>query len=299
VKKIEHEFQAACALIGRPPLLKLINPGTHKLMARWLARRGGVAKPREITLFFGACMTVVLPEVISEALYTYGVFDEPVTWMAMQAVRPGDVVYDVGAHFGYFSLLFAHLAAPNGRVFSFEPTPSTFAVLKKNVQGNADITPLNCAAGVSPGNIDIADFGLRHSAWNTLAPESRMPGILDTSEARRISVEIVTLDSQVATHGLHPDFIKIDAENFEHAVVSGARNIITQSQPVILLESGSQAALEAMLELEQLGYQTLVSDKLGSLRTWAGGLTEANRIYKDLLFVPRSRMDRFGALLIQ
>jgi hypothetical protein len=95
--------------------LKLLDPGVGKFIARWLARGNSQTSPRTTRLFFGADMTVVLPEVISEAIYTYGMFDPTVTWMALRSVRAGDTVFDVGAHFGYFALLFAHLAGPRGR----------------------------------------------------------------------------------------------------------------------------------------------------------------------------------------
>ena len=74
-------------------------------------------------------MSVVLPEMISLQLYMYGLFDELVTGMALRAGRQGDVVLDVGAHFGYFTLLFSRLVGESGRIVSLEPTPSTFAVL--------------------------------------------------------------------------------------------------------------------------------------------------------------------------
>jgi protein-L-isoaspartate O-methyltransferase len=70
-------------------------------------------------LFFGRAMTVILPEIISQQIYTYGLFDEIVTGMVLRTVRQGDVVLDIGAHFGYFTLLFAHLAGESGRVVSF------------------------------------------------------------------------------------------------------------------------------------------------------------------------------------
>ena len=176
---IEQQFNAAVSRLNRAPALKLLDPGVGKFIARWLARGHSEPSPRTTRLFFGADMTVVLPEVISEAIYTYGMFDPTVTWMALKAVRAGDIVFDVGAHFGYFSLLFAHLAGPQGRVIAFEPTPSTFAILETNARRSDRIEPVNNAAGDVAAEIEIADFGLKYSAWNTLAAESRMPGFAE------------------------------------------------------------------------------------------------------------------------
>ena len=232
-------FQKAWQRATQSPALKLLNPGVQRLVTRWMARRQGEPRYHTVPLFFGTEMTVVLPEIISEAIYTYGMFDEIVTWVATQAVKPGNVVFDVGAHFGYFSLLFAHLAGGGGKVYSFEPTPSTYEVLARNAGRAANITALNAAAGAEPGQMKIADFGLKHSAWNTLAAESRMPDSLHAVSARHLTVDVTTLDAFAQAQGVMPDFIKIDAENFEHAVIAGATAILERNAPVVLMESGS------------------------------------------------------------
>ncbi|NJK44255.1 MAG: FkbM family methyltransferase, partial [Pleurocapsa sp. SU_196_0] len=53
-----------------------------------------------------------------------------------EGLRPGDVFLDIGAHIGLFTVVMARLVGPEGRVFSFEPTPSTRAVLERTVRLN-------------------------------------------------------------------------------------------------------------------------------------------------------------------
>ena len=292
---IEQQFSAATSRLNRAPALKLLDPGVAKFVTRWIARKRGQPRPHTARLFFGTDMTVVLPEVISEAIYTYGLFDPTVTWMALKAVRPGDIVFDVGAHFGYFSLLFAHLVGAGGRVVAFEPTPSTFAILAQNARRSNRIEPVNQAASDAAGEIEIADFGLKYSAWNTLAAESRMPDVLSANTVKHLKVQAVRLDALARVRGLTPDFVKIDAENFEHAVVAGLRGLLEKAQPVVLLEAGSDSALAAGRQFEKLGYRVAVSDGPGSLHMWDGPLEDANARYKDLLFVPRGRVAGFAA----
>src|SRR6185369_731365 len=98
-----------------------------------------------------------------------------------------------------------------------EPTPSTFEILKQNALRSDRIEPVNNAAGDVAAEIEIADFGLKYSAWNTLAAESRMPGLLNAHDVRHRKVAAVRLDAYAREHGIAPAFIKIDAENFEHA----------------------------------------------------------------------------------
>ncbi len=136
--------------------------------------------------------------------------------------------------------------------------------------------------------------GLKYSAWNTLAEESRMPGMLAAGSVRRVKVQAVRLDVFAYERELVPDFIKIDAENFEHAVVAGLAGILDHAQPVVLLESGSESALAAGREFAARGYRIMVSDGPGSLHAWDGVLADANARYKDLLFVPAPRLAAFA-----
>lgn len=287
MKAAEAEFASAVARIRRRPLAKLVDPGARRFLERWLARRRPPPTMRRARLFFGQTMEVALPEPISEQLFTYGFFDEAVTWLALRSVRPGVTVIDVGAHFGYFTLLFAHLVGPEGKVVAFEPTGSTFDLLRRNAGDSANVTVANLALGSAEGSATIADFGLVHSAWNTLAGESRMPGVLDRAQARQAEVRVATLDRCVARDQLRPDFIKIDAENYELEVVSGALDTLKRLQPKVLMETGSEPAARAGRLLEQLGYEPFVSSGLGSLEHWTGSVEAVNERYKDVLFVPR------------
>ncbi|MCX7197575.1 MAG: FkbM family methyltransferase [Proteobacteria bacterium] len=172
--RLAHRYFVALARLEQPAWRKLFDPGPLRFAERLLARRAAAPVRRRVPLFFGASMDVLLPEVISEQIHGYGLFDDVVSWMALCAVRPGDTVFDVGAHFGYFSLLFSAAAGSTGRVFSFEPTPSTYTMLAGNVGPDPHITAVNAAAGAAAGRLSIADYGLKFSAWNTLSEAGRL-----------------------------------------------------------------------------------------------------------------------------
>src|SRR5688572_2917909 len=106
-KIIKEDLYRAVGRVNRPAALKLIDPGLLKFLIRKLERVRNRGVVHSAKLFYGGSMDIVLPEVVSEVIYTYGFFDEIVTWLALVSVAPGDVVLDVGAHFGYFSLLFS------------------------------------------------------------------------------------------------------------------------------------------------------------------------------------------------
>ena len=66
----------------------------------------------------------------------YGIHEPIETKLVEGEINKGDVVLDVGANVGYFTLIFARLVGPNGKVYAFEPDPDNFALLKKNVEMN-------------------------------------------------------------------------------------------------------------------------------------------------------------------
>lgn len=290
---IAADFHRALARLNRPAWRKLLDPGLGVFIERWRARRSPDARLRRASLFFGGRMQVALPEVISEQIHAYGLFDPEVTWLALCAVEAGDIVYDVGAHFGYFTRLFCALAGPSGRVLAFEPTPSTYAILETNVAGEPTIRALNAAAGAAAGRLAITDYGLRHSAWNTLAARGWLAPAAATSP-RQHEVDVVTLDDCARQQERLPGFVKIDAENYEDQVLAGAVDLLDRQSPTLLLEAGSEAAAGIADRLAQRGYRAFVAPQPGSLVERADA-AEAARRNKDVLFAAGDRAARLPA----
>jgi FkbM family methyltransferase len=289
---LERKFREAVQCLHSSPSKKLVTVGPGRFLRRQCARFFRAGTQCKADLFFGKTMTVVLPEVISQQIYTYGLFDEIVTGMVLRAVRQGDVVVDIGAHFGYFTLLFAHLVGEAGRVVSLEPTPSTFSVLQKNTAMLKTVTPLNMAAGCTSGRLEMSDFGLTYSAWNTLSALSRMPEVLAKPKAR-VEVAVIRLDDWCERESIQPTVIKIDAENFEEEVVSGLVRTIEGSRPLVLMETGSEGAIRASRVLFDLDYRLMVSDQPGVLKLQKDCIDEALIQNKDVLFVPATETSQF------
>lgn len=154
----------------------------------------------------------------------------------LHLVRPGDVVYDVGANIGYTPLLFAHAASPGGRVLAFEPSPRSFRFLQGSIQENAAIEAINIALSDHEGTMDF--FEAESLETSSLVP---VQGISP------IPVPIRTLD-QFATGRDEPTFIKVDVEGHEPAVFRGmAHTLERQHPPVVVFEALSSEALDCVL----------------------------------------------------
>lgn len=85
---------------------------------------------------FGATMYGDLRDVITQRVHFFGIWEPNLTRWMLDRLQPGDVMVDVGAHIGYFSLLAAHAVGETGGVVSVEPSPNRNAMLRRNHEAN-------------------------------------------------------------------------------------------------------------------------------------------------------------------
>ncbi|MGH2919638.1 MAG: FkbM family methyltransferase [Solirubrobacteraceae bacterium] len=163
-------------------------------------------------------------------------------------VAPRATVYDVGANIGFFSLLAARLAGPDGAVESFEPLPAAAAGLRRHVALNdaRTVSVHEVAVGAHGGRAQL--MAVQEESWSHLAERGRHPdtqGVLD--------VEIVTIDELVAGGMRPPGVVKIDVEGAEIDVLDGMAETIRAHSPVIICElHGSNA--EFLARTSAIGY---------------------------------------------
>lgn len=160
-------------------------------------------------------------------------------------VSPGAVVYDIGAHVGFYTLLFAELVGTQGRVFAFEPVPENFAYLQRHIQLNQcrNITSVQVALGQSTG---IATFETRVA--------SSAAGHLSATGG--LCVSIFRLDDWVRQQQAQmPDYLKIDVEGAEAGVLDGSRELLRARKPTIFLAThGPEVHAQCCRLLGELGY---------------------------------------------
>lgn len=176
-------------------------------------------------------------DVIGKYIYIDGVF-EPKAWSFVKGyLKPGMVVFDLGANLGQYTLLAARCVGQKGRVYSFEPSRRMFSELEFNVKlnGLADICVLNqIAVSDRPGMAKLSRYEEGAEVFGSIGSHKRKEATIIGYER----VKTIRLDDYIQETGIgHVDFVKIDIEGAELLALRGARNLLSQSEsPTILLE---------------------------------------------------------------
>jgi FkbM family methyltransferase len=178
-----------------------------------------------------------LSEGIDFSIYLLGAFERPTVAAFDKLVRPGSVIFDIGANVGAHTLQLAKRAAPNGRVFAFEPADFAFEKLRKNLALNPDLEKLTCAYQIllSCENAPLPKPEI-YASWPL-----RGRGQVHAKHRGRLvptrKAAVDTLDNFVKRERIERlDLIKIDVDGHESQVLAGGVQTLTRFRPVLLLE---------------------------------------------------------------
>jgi FkbM family methyltransferase len=217
-------------LVARP--WKLLYPRLLRVLQR--------SRVTTAETFWNGRLDVILPEEVSTHIWRYGFFEEDVCVFLLRSLEPGMVFVDVGAHFGFFTLLASELVREQGRVLALEPIPKTFGQLNRNVSLNGrfeNILTINAAAYSTNTTLTFYDYGLIKAGLNSAFGPRDESSLISGSQ--RITVDAYELDHTVrALNVPRVDVIKIDAESSEMHVLRGAEETVAEFGPRIILEVG-------------------------------------------------------------
>ena len=154
--------------------------------------------------------------------------EQTIVNLVKNEIKKGDVVIDIGAHIGYYTVLFAKLVGPKGRVFAFEASPTNFEILKKNVNVNGyqNVTLNNKAVSDKNGKLTLYITG-RTSTENFLfKPEN----FVDSSKIKNtIEIDSITLDEYFRDFKGQINFLKMDISGAEPRVIKGMGSILSKN----------------------------------------------------------------------
>lgn len=229
----------------------------------------------------------------------YNGFEEIEMRFVERLLRPGMTVVDIGAHHGLYTLLASKRVGASGRVIAFEPSPRECKRLAKHVRvnrcHNVEIQP--CALGQHRGEADLFVVNGYRDWGNSLRP----PAVPDPT--RRVRVQVQRLDDLLEERGIEQvDFIKLDAEGGELAVLHGAPRLLQSApRPAILAEVedirtrpwGYQAR-EIMQLLARWNYRWFALSEIGTLYPAS---PDEECCDSNFVALPDERAKEFQALL--
>jgi FkbM family methyltransferase len=142
----------------------------------------------------------------------------------LDELRPGDVVFDVGANVGTHTIAFAKVVGEAGRVVSFEPEPVTASRLQRNIALNeiANVDLMRCALGEHDSTALLYIDSRSGSGQHSLSPRN---------DRHTEEVQILQGDALVDSGQLPaPNVMKIDVEGAELGVLAGLRNSLASEK---------------------------------------------------------------------
>ena len=241
--------------IGRPIVTiarDFLEPTPEKVVVGWHTISNGPAKGCEILL--------PAPSGFVDSIVPGNY--EPLCTQIMEALITRDsVCFDIGGHYGYFTLVLASLAR-DGRVETFEPVPShAKRIAESAARSNlshvtlhqkavADVTSTMTLRYAPSGDFDSMGYLDSCGGVASEAAAEQYPNF------ETISVPSTTLDDLL---GLNPDFIKMDAEGAEAAILRGGMKMLSNSKVRLFIEvHGIRAAFECADILRRIGYRAIL-----------------------------------------
>jgi FkbM family methyltransferase len=194
---------------------------------------------------YGQMLYNVNDMYVGRSLDLYGEFSEAEVELFRRLVRPGDLVLDIGANIGAHTVFFSRQVGPAGRVLAFEPQRVVFQTLCANI-ALASALNVSCnhnAVGPERGqiNVPVLDY----------ARENNFGG-LSLGGTNGDVVPVLTIDSLDLPRC---NFMKIDVEGMERAVLAGARGTIARFKPVLYVENDrAERSRELIRFIDGLGY---------------------------------------------
>lgn len=158
------------------------------------------------------------------------IYEPTETELLKKLIKKGDIVLDIGAHIGYYTLIMAKLVGKEGKVFAFEPEPSNYKILQKNVEINSyhNVVLEKKAAADRNGIIDLY-LSLDSSGMHRIYPSKHCKD--------KIQINSLKLDNYFQNSKFlnKIGLIKIDVEGAEFNVLKGTIEILKNNKKIKLL----------------------------------------------------------------
>ncbi len=175
-------------------------------------------------------------------------YDRALFQAMKRLIRPGNVVFDVGAHVGEISVLAARLSQADGIVFAFEPVAESCARFRENValNGCENISLHAVAVGERAGTVTMNVFPAAYSAWSSRGkPLYAGADGVPVAHSTAVDAPCVTLDEFCTAQEIpRIHFLKVDVEGYECDVFRGAARLLGERRIDLICFEISQIPLK-------------------------------------------------------
>lgn len=167
-----------------------------------------------------------------------GVYEKETANWLLSHLHEGNVFFDIGANFGYFTLLGGRAVGSEGKVFSFEPIPENSRIIEEMITLNELRTSKVISSAVSDASGTI-EFALESTNANSHISSFGLPHapskVLET-----VFVRTISLDEFCDENDVVPDVIKCDVEGAEVAVLAGAKRLLEKKKTKWIISTHSE-----------------------------------------------------------
>lgn len=182
-----------------------------------------------------------------------------------QYIPAGGVVVNAGAALGDHACVYSQLVGATGHVYAYEPHPLYYQALTLNMARFTNVTTYHLALGAQ--SEDQTLFEAPDRGCSAIMPSNTVTAVAkqrdgSVVEMPKIAVRVERLDDQLLPQIVRCDFLHLDAEGFEPQILLGAKALIAQFRPVMLIEIGDihlerweMTPQDVMSLLHELGYQ--------------------------------------------
>lgn len=181
--------------------------------------------------------------------------------------KAGDTVFDMGAYCGVSTYFFSKCVGASGRVFAFEPDPTSYSLLQKNIARHQLDNVVTLPFAIA-GETSTAAFSSEGTMGSTLKRHSSRAtlGSIET-------VKTISLADACAEYGV-PAFAKVDIEGSEVEMLLASERFLRENDIQFALDTnhwvkGKLTRPRVEEIFRQYGYEAESSDECGSMTTWA------------------------------
>ena len=177
-------------------------------------------------------------EFIGLSMREYGEFSEIELSLMLKFIMKDDVVFDIGANIGAFTVPFAKKVGDFGEVYSFEPQKLIYEILKENVNKNKlkNVKVFNIGVGKKEEELELNDIDYsKVGNFGGVSFKYESSSFTKNIKNKKYKVKVKNLDQ--LTEIKKCNFIKMDVELMELEILTGGKKFLKKFRPILWIEN--------------------------------------------------------------